>query len=216
LPPGRYVILEITDNGCGMGEEILANIFEPFFTTKEIGKGTGLGLATVYGIVKQNSGYIEVDSEPGQGTSFKIYLPRQELKEAANEQLRKPAKIPTGIETVLLVEDEKSLLKFTRMLLEELGYTVLSSDSPIAAIQIAKECNKKIHLLITDVVMPEMSGRDLCMQVQTSQPNLKCLFMSGYTADVIAHHGVLDEGVQFLQKPFSREALATKIRDVLS
>jgi PAS domain S-box-containing protein len=216
LTPGRYVILEITDDGCGMGKETLANIFEPFFTTKEIGKGTGLGLATVYGIVKQNSGYIEVDSEPGQGTSFKIYLPRQELKEAANEQLRKPAKIPTGIETVLLVEDEKSLLKFTRMLLEELGYTVLSSDSPIAAIQIAKECNKKIHLLITDVVMPEMSGRDLCMQVQTSQPNLKCLFMSGYTADVIAHHGVLDEGVQFLQKPFSREALATKIRDVLS
>ena len=214
--PGRYVLLAVSDDGCGMDKETLAKLFEPFFTTKEVGKGTGLGLATIYGIVKQNNGFINVYSEPGQGTTFKIYLPRQEPQEAATEQPRKPAEVPTGTETVLLVEDEKSLLKFARMLLEELGYTVLAAGSPREAIQLAKEYTNEIHLLMTDVVMPEMSGRDLWEQLEASQPGLKCLFMSGYTANVIAHHGVLDEDVHFLQKPFSREALATKMREALS
>jgi two-component system cell cycle sensor histidine kinase/response regulator CckA len=214
--PGPYVLLAVSDDGCGMDQETLAKLFEPFFTTKEVGKGTGLGLATIYGIVKQNNGFIDVYSEPGQGTTFKIYLPRQESQEAATEQPRQPAEVPTGTETVLLVEDENSLLKFTRILLEELGYAVLATGSPREAIQLAKEYTNEIHLLMTDVVMPEMSGRDLCIQLEASRPGLKCLFMSGYTANVIAHQGVLDEGVHFLQKPFSRGALATKMRDALS
>jgi PAS domain S-box-containing protein len=214
--PGRYVLLAVSDDGCGMDKETLSKLFEPFFTTKEIGKGTGLGLATIYGIVKQNNGFIDVYSEPGHGTTFKIYLPRQEPQEAATEQPHKPAEVQTGTETVLLVEDEKSLLKFARMLLEELGYTVLAAGSPREAIQLAKEYTNEIHLLMTDVVMPKMSGRELCVQLEASRPSLKCLYMSGYTADVIAHQGVLDEGVYFLQKPFSRETLATKVREALS
>jgi PAS domain S-box-containing protein len=214
--PGRYVLLAVSDDGCGMDKETLAQLFEPFFTTKEVGKGTGLGMATIYGIVKQNNGFIYVYSEPGQGTSFKIYLPRQEPQEAASELPPKPAEVPTGTEIVLLVEDEKSLLKFARMLLEELGYTVLAAGSPREAIQLAKEYTNEIHLLMTDVVMPEMSGRDLWEQLEASQPGLKCLFMSGYTANVIAHHGVLDDDLHFLQKPFSRAALATKMREALS
>jgi CheY-like chemotaxis protein len=157
-----------------------------------------------------------VYSEPGQGTTFKIYLPQQEPQEVATEQPRKPAEVLTGTETVLLVEDEKSLLKFAKMLLEELGYTVLAAGSPREAIQLAKEYSNEIHLLMTDVVMPGMSGHDLCEQLEAPRPDLKCLFMSGYTANVIAHQGVLDEGVHFLQKPFSREALAAKIREALS
>ena len=214
--PGRYALLAVSDNGCGMDKETLAKLFEPFFTTKEVGKGTGLGLATIYGIVKQNNGFINVYSEPGQGTTFKIYLPRQESQAAATEPPRRHAEIPTGTETVLLVEDEKSLLKFARVLLEELGYTVLATGSPREAIQLAKEHTHEIDLLMTDVVMPEMSGRDLREQLEAHRPGLKCLFMSGYTANVIAHQGVLDEGVHFVQKPFTREALARKIREVLS
>ncbi|MGZ9189944.1 MAG: PAS domain S-box protein, partial [Nitrospira sp.] len=174
--PGRYVLLTVSDDGCGMDKETLAQLFEPFFTTKEVGEGTGLGMATIYGIVKQNNGFINVYSEPGLGTAFKIYLPRQEPQEAAPEQPRKPAEVPTGTETVLLVEDEKSLLKFARMLLEELGYTVLAAGSPREAIQLVKEYTNEIHLLMTDVVMPEMSGRDLWIQLNASQPGLKCLF----------------------------------------
>jgi nitrogen-specific signal transduction histidine kinase/CheY-like chemotaxis protein len=214
--PGRYVQLAVSDDGCGMDKETLAQLFEPFFTTKDVGEGTGLGLATIYGIVKQNNGFINVYSEPGQGTTFKIYLPRQEPQEDATEQPRQPAEVPTGTETVLLVEDEKSLLKFARMLLEELGYTVLAAGGPREAIQLAKEYTNEIHLLMTDVVMPEMSGRDLWEQLKTPKPDLKCLFMSGYTADVITHRGVLDESLHFLQKPFSRENLATKIREAIA
>ncbi|MBI5577954.1 MAG: PAS domain S-box protein [Deltaproteobacteria bacterium] len=213
--PGKYIMLAVSDDGCGMDKKTLVQLFEPFFTTKEVGKGTGLGLATIYGIVKQNNGFINVYSEPGIGTTFKIYLPRQEPQAAAAEQPHKPAEIPTGTETVLLVEDERSLLKFAGMLLEELGYTVLAAGSPREAIRLAKEYTNEIHLLVTDVVMPEMSGRDLWEQIKASQPGLRCFFMSGYPANVIAHHGVLDEGVHFLQKPFSREAFATKIREAL-
>ena len=214
--PGRYVLLAVSDDGCGMDKPTLAKLFEPFFTTKEVGKGTGLGLATIYGIVKQNNGFINVYSEPGQGTTFRIYLPRQEPQEAAPERLREAAAVPSGTETVLLVEDEKSLLKFARLLLEDMGYTVLAAGSPREAILMAGEFTHEIHLLMSDVVMPEMSGRDLWGQLKTLRPGLKCVFMSGYTTNVIAHHGLLEEGFHFLQKPFSREAFATKIREALS
>ena len=213
--PGEYVLLAVSDNGCGMDKETLAKLFEPFFTTKEMGKGTGLGLATVYGIVKQNNGFINVYSEPDQGTTFKIYLPR--LRGKAEEMRTEGAAGPAmrGQETILLVEDEPAMLELTRTLLEMQGYTVLAASTPGEAIRLAREHAGEIHLLITDVVMPEMNGRDLAKNLLSLYPNLKRLFMSGYTANVIAHHGVLDEGVHFIQKPFSRKDLAAKVREAL-
>ncbi|MFZ1642950.1 MAG: GAF domain-containing protein [Candidatus Contendobacter sp.] len=213
--PGRYVLLVVSDNGCGMDKEVLAQLFDPFFTTKPQGRGTGLGLATVYGIVKQNHGFINVYSEPGQGSTFRIYLPRHAADQAGASPTPAPAIAPTGAETVLLVEDEAALLKLGKLLLERLGYTVLAAGSPNQALELAGAHAGVIHLLLTDVIMPEMSGRDLWQRLGALRPGLKCLFMSGYTANVIAHHGVLDDGVHFLQKPFSREALANKLREVL-
>jgi CheY-like chemotaxis protein len=208
--------LAVSDNGCGMDKVILAQLFDPFFTTKPVGRGTGLGLATVYGIVKQNQGFINVYSEPGQGTTFKIYLPRCAPSDPVSARLLPaPAVAPTGTETVLLVEDEKALLELGKLLLERLGYAVLAADDPNEALQLAETYPGVIHLLLTDVVMPEMSGRDLWERLRVLRPGLKCLFMSGYTANVIAHHGVLEEGVHFLQKPFSRAVLATKLREAL-
>jgi PAS domain S-box-containing protein len=214
--PGEYVLLAFSDNGHGMDREDLSHLFEPFFTTKEMGKGTGLGLATVYGIVKQNNGFINVYSEPGLGTTFKLYLPwylgrgeRLPAPEAA-----KPA--ATGHETIMLVEDETMILEMTTVMLEHQGYTVLPAVSPGEAIRLAREHAGEIHLLMTDVVMPEMNGRDLARNLLSLYPDLKRLFMSGYTANVIAHHGVLDEGVHFIQKPFTIKDLATKIRNVLT
>ncbi len=211
---GDYVQLAVSDNGCGMDKATLARLFEPFFTTKESGKGTGLGLATVYGIVKQNSGFINVYSEPGHGTTFKIYLPRH-VSDAgvAVERAARPA--ARGNETILVVEDEPSLLNMTKRILERLGYIVVTASAPGEAICLAREYPCEIHLLVTDVVMPEMNGKDLAKQLQSLFPGLKCLFMSGYTASVIAHHGVLDDGVNFVQKPFSKEDLAAKVREVL-
>ena len=212
---GEYVLLAVSDNGCGMDKETLAHIFEPFFTTKGVGEGTGLGLATVYGIVKQNDGFINVYSEPGHGTTFKIYLPRFEA-EAAQAQAETAAKpLQRGTETVLLVEDEEAILDIGQAILEELGYTVLTAGTPGEAIRLAGEYAGDIHLLITDVVMPEMNGRELAERLTAMKPGLKCLYMSGYTADVIAHRGVLDEGVHFIQKPFSMKDLAAKVREVL-
>ena len=214
--PGEYVLLAVSDNGCGMDKVTLAQLFDPFFTTKPLGRGTGLGLATVYGIVKQNQGFINVYSEPGQGTSFKIYLPRYAASEPASARsMPAPAAVSTGTETVLLVEDEEALLKLGKLLLERLGYTVLAASGPGEALQLAEAYPDAIHLLLTDVIMPEMSGRDLWERLRALRPGLKCLFMSGYTANVIAHHGVLEEGVHFLQKPFPREVLASKLREVL-
>ncbi len=214
--PGEYVLLAVSDNGCGMDKVTLAQLFDPFFTTKPLGRGTGLGLATVYGIVKQNQGFINVYSEPGQGTSFKIYLPRYAASEPASARsMPAPAAVSTGTETVLLVEDEEALLKLGKLLLERLGYTVLAASGPGEALQLAEAYPDAIHLLLTDVIMPEMSGRDLWERLRVLRPGLKCLFMSGYTANVIAHHGVLEEGVHFLQKPFPREVLASKLREVL-
>ena len=213
--PGEYVMVAVSDDGIGMEREILDDIFEPFFTTKGIGKGTGLGLATVYGIVKQNNGFINVYSEPGKGTSFKIYLPHYigDWDEALDEAAEKD--LPTGEETVLLVEDELSILFLGKRMLESLGYTVLEGNSPVQALLTAKAYRGHIHMLLTDVVMPEMNGRDLSNELQTFYPELKTLFMSGYTADVIAHSGVLDKGVNFIQKPFAKRDLAFKVRQVL-
>ncbi len=214
--PGEYVLLAVNDDGRGMDRETLDKVFEPFFTTKELGKGTGLGLATVYGIVRQNNGFINVYSELGRGTTFRIYLPRH----AANtEQMRKESCKPPiirGNETILLVEDEPAILDMVKEMLETFGYQVLASPTPNLAIRISKEYSDEIHLLITDVVMPEMTGWDLSKKLTSLYPGLKCLFMSGYMENVIAHHGVLDEGVNFIQKPFSRQALATKVREILN
>lgn len=213
--PGSYVLLAVNDNGCGMDRAVQEQIFDPFFTTKPQGKGTGLGLATVYGIVKQNHGFINVYSEPGKGTSFKIYLPRHASNHASVGLVPAPPAPPTGTETVLLVEDEAGLLELAARLLKRLGYTVLAAGNPIQAIELAETHVGAIHLLLTDVIMPEMSGRDLWQRLETIRPGLKCLFMSGYTANVIAHHGVLDPGVHFLQKPFSSQVLAMKLREAL-
>jgi PAS domain S-box-containing protein len=213
--PGDYVMIAVRDNGCGMDKETLDNLFEPFFTTKNVGQGTGLGLATVYGIVKQNGGFIHVDSDPGHGATFSIYLPRHAGK---TEPLRKDdqgTSATRGNETVLLVEDEPAMLEMTTLILEQLGYNVLKACTPGEAIHIAENHPGNIHLLMTDVVMPEMNGRDLARKILSLYPDIKRLFMSGYTADVIVHQGVLDEGVHFISKPFSVKGLADKVRETL-
>jgi len=213
--PGEYVMLIVNDDGCGMDSKTLLLLFEPFFTTKETGKGTGLGLATVYGIVKQNNGIINVYSEPGQGTTFNIYLPRYAPQ---TESLPKQAPVQTvsgGLETILLVEDEPAILKMTAIMLERQGYTVLAARSPDEAIRLAREHAGPIDVLLTDVIMPEMNGSDLAKIISSICPNVKRLFMSGYTADIIAHHGVLDQGEHFIQKPFSLRVLGGKLREVL-
>lgn len=212
---GDYVLMTVRDNGCGMDQETLNRLFEPFFTTKELGKGTGLGLATVYGIVRQNQGFIRVHSKPGQGTLFKIYFPRHtaEDHEESHEPLQKKGE--NGHETILLVEDEPAILRMTRMMLEQKGYTVLSAANPHEAMNLARKKGNSIQLIITDVVMPQMNGRNLAAKLRSRYPHLKCLYMSGYTCDVIARHGVLNEGVHFIQKPFSMEDLASKVRESL-
>jgi PAS domain S-box-containing protein len=212
---GEYVLLAVSDDGCGMDKDILDHIFEPFFTSKASGHGTGLGLSTVYGIVKQNNEFINVYSEPGKGTTFRIYLTRY-ADPVVNIQPKKPMEIPPSRgETVLVVEDEPSLLTMVKTMLKRLGYRVLTANTPGEALGLAREHASEIHLLITDVVMPEMNGRDLAKQMQSFYPNMEILFMSGYTSSVIAHRGVLDAGVNFIQKPFSMKDLAVKVRDVL-
>lgn len=212
--PGEFVMLAVSDDGLGMDRETLGKIFEPFYTTKGVGEGTGLGLSTVYGIVKQNNGFINVYSEPGQGTTFKIYLPRAESENSENSPAP-PARDLRGKETVLLVEDEEPLLVLGKTILQRHGYEVLTTNSPMEALRMVQEYSGPVHLLITDVVMPEMNGKDLRDKLVILKPDLKGIFMSGYTANVIAHHGILDEGVSFLQKPFSVQALLEKVRDVL-
>ena len=213
--PGEFVMLAVSDNGVGMDGEILEKVFEPFFTTKKEGQGTGLGLSMIYGIVKQNEGFINVYSEPGQGTTFKIYFARYEGQYAPNTDSTVPETIKGKGETVLLVEDDLSILEIGKMILERLGYTVLTSNKPSEAIRAAEDYDSEIALLLTDVVMPEMNGRELAKLIKETRPEIKCLFMSGYTANVIAHHGVLDEDVHFLQKPMSLLSMAQKVREVL-
>jgi PAS domain S-box-containing protein len=213
--PGQYVMLAVSDDGHGMSKDILDHIFEPFFTTKEEGRGTGLGLATVYGIVKQSEGLINVYSEPDKGSTFKIYLPisKVEFTQAITERIIDPVK--GHGELVLLVEDEPNMLNVIRDMLDKLGYTVLFSDKPAEALRQAKKYNAQIQLLITDVVMPEMNGRELAKLVAEFNPGIKCLYASGYTANAIAHHGVLEKGINFIQKPFSMQSLAAKVQEVL-
>ncbi len=213
--PGEYVMLSVSDNGCGMDSEILEKVFEPFFTTKEAGKGTGLGLSTVYGAVKQNNGFLHAVSKPAEGTIFRIYLPRYAGSIEPAGRLKAEQQIQGGHETVLLVEDEATVLEINQALLENFGYRVLTATTPAEALEIAEKQNGRIDLLATDVVMPEMNGRELAERLRNLCPNLKCLFMSGYPSDVIAHQGVLEEGVCFLQKPFSMKAFADKVREAL-
>ncbi|HBG05146.1 MAG: hypothetical protein A2075_22820 [Geobacteraceae bacterium GWC2_58_44] len=212
---GDYVRLVVADDGCGMDQQTVALIFEPFFTTKGVGEGTGLGLATVYGATRQNNGFIDVGSEPGVGTTFTIYLPRHagESRQPRRAAAAEPDR--TGRETILLVEDETALLELTALALTRHGYRVLAANSPGAAIELAGRHPGEISLLVTDVVMPGMNGRDLATELLSRDPHLSCLFMSGYTSDVIAVHGVLDEGVHFIQKPFPIGELSAKVRTVL-
>ena len=213
--PGDFVMIAVSDNGHGMDGETRRRIFEPFFTTKEKGKGTGLGLATVYGMVKQTGGDIWVYSEPGQGTTFKLYFPvvAEPLTEpltSDTEQARRSA-----TETILVVEDEKAVRELTVKLLRQLGYTILTAASGAEAIEVSKAHASEIALLLTDVVMPNMSGRQLADVLLEGRPEMKVLYLSGYTENTVVHHGVLDAGVDFLPKPFSREVLARKLREVL-
>jgi two-component system, cell cycle sensor histidine kinase and response regulator CckA len=213
VAPGPYVQLAVSDTGFGMDRATQARIFEPFFTTKGPGKGTGLGLATVYGIVKQSGGHIRVYSEPGAGTVFRIYLPRTDA--VVDTQASVDATLPQGQETVLLVEDEAEVRHFAREVLERAGYTVLEATSVDDAILISERHLGLINVLLTDVVMPGMSGRALGEIIATSRPEAKVLYMSGYTDDAMIRHGVLQAGIQFLEKPFTPQALAVKLREVL-
>jgi two-component system, cell cycle sensor histidine kinase and response regulator CckA len=211
---GEYVMLAVSDDGCGMDKATMRHIFEPFFTTKKVGEGTGLGLATVYGIVKQNNGFINVYSEVGRGTTVKIYFPKYGRKADPSLDVTESA-VPSGSETILLVEDEPMILEMVTAMLQRQGYQVLRAATPGEALRLAEEYAGEIRMLITDVVMPEMNGRDLAKALSTLYPGLRCLFMSGYTANVIAHHGVLDEGVHFIQKPFSMKDLGRMLRETL-
>jgi signal transduction histidine kinase len=215
LRPGRYVMLAVADTGAGMDAATQAHIFEPFFTTKEPGKGTGLGLSMVYGIVQQSGGHIRLDSEPGRGATFRIYLPRVEAPVWAPGPSPAPARPERGSETILLVEDETDLRDLAREILEGQGYTVLIAGDPQEALRLAGGFAGSIHLLLTDVVMPQMSGRELATRLAPGRPDMKVLYMSGYTDDVIVGHGVLDPRLAFLSKPFTPGTLAGKVREVL-
>jgi CheY-like chemotaxis protein len=208
-------MLAVSDDGCGMDRDTIANIFEPFFTTKELGKGTGLGLATVYGIIKQNNGFANVYSEPGRGTTFRIYLPRHGTEVSVAEEEKEELKVPGGTETVLIVEDEEAVLDLSKNMLEKLGYRVLAARKSDQAICLVQEHEDNIDLLLTDVVMPDMNGRELAGRLGSVRPGMKYLYMSGYTANVIAHHGILDQGVNFIPKPFTLKELGQKVREAL-
>ncbi len=214
--PGPHVMLAVTDSGCGMDAKTKAHIFEPFFTTKEAGKGTGLGLATVYGIVKQSGGSVWVYTEPGIGTTFKIYLPRVDQVPEAEPLIDTAENVERGSRTVLIVEDDPALLQVTCRSLEEVGYAILAARSPTEAIYISEIHKGTIHLMVTDVIMPGLSGDQLASQLSALRPEMKVLYVSGYTDDTIARHGVLEPGLAFLQKPFSPRALALKVSEVLA
>jgi CheY-like chemotaxis protein len=211
---GEYVLLAVSDTGSGMDEAVRERIFEPFFTTKQEGKGTGLGLSTVYGIVRQNGGFIHVESEPDRGSTFRLYFPR-----AASQAEAAPAPAPpgpaAGNETVLVVEDEKQILAMIAEELASRGYRVLAAPSPAEAITMAEAHHGRVHLLVTDVIMPMMNGRELKTRLEELRPGIRTLFMSGYTADVIAHRGILDEGIDFLAKPFRIADLTARVREIL-
>ena len=213
--PGRWVRLTVTDDGCGMDAEVISHVFEPFFTTKQVGRGTGLGLASVHGIVEQNGGFLDVESEAGRGSSFHVYLPRLEGTEprAGNPAVRAT---PHGAgETLLLVEDEPALLGLVQRMLEGLGYRVLAALCGEEALEVAAENGSEIRLLVTDVVMPGMNGRELCEGLLATIPGLRCLFVSGHPADVLADRGLAGEGIRLLTKPFTAHELAVQVREAL-
>jgi len=216
VAPGEYVMLAVSDTGVGMDEATSQRIFEPFFTTKEVGKGTGLGLATVYGIVKQSGGDIWVYSEIGHGSTFKIYLPRVLADAAGAVKLaRPPVTAPEGAETILVVEDDASVRRLARLSLERSGYKVVEAENPKQALRVASEFDGTIALLLSDVIMPESDGPPLFQSLVALRPGLRVLYMSGYADDAVVRHGIVVEGTPFLQKPFTPLALSIKVRDVL-
>jgi two-component system, cell cycle sensor histidine kinase and response regulator CckA len=214
--PGSYIMMTVTDEGVGMDEQVRKHIFEPFFTTKEVGKGTGLGLATVYGIVRQATGWIEVSSELGVGTTFNLYFPRVVACSYEEEPALSHNCAPYGEETILLVEDDAAVRHFTKAILRGYGYHVLEAANGVEALDIGRKYFGNIHLLLTDVVLPGISGMEVSKRMKVVRPHVKVLFVSGYTTDVIARRGVLDRGVALLHKPFSPDRLASKVRDVLA
>ena len=214
--PGSHIMLTVRDTGCGMDETTQARIFEPFFTTKGSDKGTGLGLATVYGIVTQSGGHIDVESAPHHGTAFKIYVPANHHEPTADRSQPRNQKTPRGTETVLLVEDEDGLRRFARLALEKHGYTVLEAPRVADALRLCEQHPQRIHLLVTDVVMPTLNGRQLAERLQEQRPDLQVLYMSGYTDDEVVRHGILYFDTPFLQKPFTAASLAHKVREVLN
>jgi CheY-like chemotaxis protein len=216
VTPGRYVMIAVSDTGAGMAPEVRDRVFEPFFTTKEKGKGTGLGLSTVYGIVKQSSGNIWVYSEPGKGTTFKIYLPH--VDEPA-EKLKAQVvgeELPRGSETILIVEDDEEVRNLAARVLKAQGYIVLDGSYGDEALNVCRKHKGPIHLLVTDVVMPGMDGRALSERLSHLHPEMKVLYMSGYTEDAIIHHGVMGKGMNYIQKPFTVNGLTRKVREVLN
>jgi len=213
--PGDYVMLAVSDTGTGMDEDTEARIFDPFFTTKEKGKGTGLGLSTVYGIIKQSGGHIWVYTEFGHGSTFKVYLPELAATVQKGEAVAIESPLSSGSETILLVEDEDVVRCLARTILENAGYHVLEASRGREAIRLWQELEQPIDLLLTDVVMPEASGKEVADRLREMQPALKVLFMSGYTDEAIVHHGVLDADVEFIQKPFTPAGLAGRVREVL-
>jgi len=213
--PGPHVVLTVKDTGCGMDAEVRSHLFEPFFTTKEEGKGTGLGLSTVYGIVKQSGGSIAVHSEPGKGTSFQIYLPRIAAETEVAESRQVPVAPPSGYETVLLVEDEAMIRTMVGTFLRLHGYLVLEARDGPDALRVARDHAGPIHLLLTDVVMPGMSGREVAERLLSFRRDLKVLYMSGYTSEAMAHHGLSDAATEFIQKPFTPNALMQKVSETL-
>ena len=212
---GDYVCLSISDNGSGMDMNTMTKIFEPFFTTKELGRGTGLGLSTVYGIVQQSKGFIDVNSEPGHGTTFSVYLPRQQDASVAAGAEGQDTTLVRGHEHILLVEDEPAILNVAKSILETCGYTVLPAQSPEEAMRIAQAHADDIHMLITDIIMPGMNGRELAEVLLAGHPHMHCLYMSGYSGDIIAQQGEIEEGFHFIQKPFTMAGLTGKVREVL-
>jgi len=213
--PGPYVMLAVSDNGVGMDSETRSQIFDPFFTTKEKGKGTGLGLSTVYGIVKQHQGHVAVYSEPGRGTTFKVYLPSVEDPPEDIGVIPLPQPRSVGTETILVVEDEEIVLQLACEALEALGYSVISASNPEEAMKLVDEYEGAIDLLLSDVVLPQMDGPSLFKRLALVRPDLKVLYVSGYAGNSIVHHGVLDPGVHFLPKPFTLDGIAKKVREAL-
>jgi CheY-like chemotaxis protein len=215
VQPGAYSMLSVTDTGMGMNEATKARIFEPFFTTKELGQGTGLGMAVVHGIVKQSGGHIEVYSEIGRGSAFKVYLPQVKDASPSDESSSLVRTMPTGSETLLLVEDDDAVRAFARHVLVSCGYTLLEASDGLEAIRLAQTHEGSIHLVVTDVVMPHLDGHQLAERLAAIRPGLKMLFVSGYTNDAIIRHGIIEANVAFLQKPFTPSALARKVRTML-